>query len=159
MSDAVVRAVLTSDLGTVQYVDQVQSSYSEHSGEWLPETCVYKRFIDGKENMHEEIHVTVMSINQPLPPETFELSGIPELRAGTSVNWVSSDHAPPGRPGTLVWDGSRIVPRGGVAGTIPDEEGSAGMFGSRRILLAVNVLVVSVLVAIVVWLRRKRRQA
>ncbi|MFO0899263.1 MAG: hypothetical protein U0836_17710 [Pirellulales bacterium] len=88
-------------------IDQeVRSRIEKHaaSGIWFPTQCRYVRSKNGKVQTDETLTVKVLSLNQPLPPETFTFAGM-GLPAGTEVSSIGL-----GEPTTLFWTGAELLP-------------------------------------------------
>jgi hypothetical protein len=146
---AVKQVTLRSNLGNDEYIDSVASDYDDSSqfDELVPTRCVYKRTVNGKTEFDEKTEIQVKSLNQPLDKETFELSSIPDLLPGTTVNWTMTNRTAPGEPGTLIWDGTRIA-------SVKDVALQAAS-STRNWFIAANVLIVCLVTALL--LRRKLR--
>ncbi|MDR0609724.1 MAG: hypothetical protein LBG58_06410 [Planctomycetaceae bacterium] len=91
----------------VQFVDRVQTTGALYEGNiWFPKKLNYKRTENGVTTCSEETTIEVISLNKPLPPDTFSPKTI--VKPDTPVAW----HLNRDRPfpeGELAWDGEKIV--------------------------------------------------
>jgi len=86
----------------------------EHYGKeyfYLPKKLKYVRKEQGKITSTSEISVNVVSLNEPLPENTFSPKGISFLKPGTPVMWALERDRPV-KEGNLVWNGSEVVAEG-----------------------------------------------
>jgi hypothetical protein len=74
---------------------------------WFPTTMYYKRTENTETTCNVKTTIKVISLNEPLPPNTFSPKGIGILKPDTPVAW----HLDRNRPmeGELVWNGNEIV--------------------------------------------------
>jgi hypothetical protein len=133
---------------TRHFVDRVECSYQRHaaSGIWYPKTCVYQRFRDEKPFKEEQLVVEALAINQIVPSNAFDISGL-ELPPKT----VITGH-PDYRKGSFSWDGNAVV-RNHAEALRPPGSGSpgAGRSSNWRSLLMLNAIILSGIAAFFVW--------
>lgn len=68
---------------------------------WFPTHCIYTRHRRGKIVAREELVIDIKSLNQPIDPEVFRMTGmnVPKIPFTTY----------PGEPIPQVWDGAKLV--------------------------------------------------
>jgi hypothetical protein len=113
----------------VQFVDRVLTEGALYDGNiWFPRKLNYKRTENGIVTCSAETTIEVISLNKPLPPDTFSPKTI--VKPNTPVAW----HLNRDRPfpeGELAWDGEKIVVVDGFSQLI----NKAPEFGTVRIAL------------------------
>ncbi len=146
---SVVKMQLEDTTSQPHYLDTISVSVSRHqpSGLWFPTGHTYTRFVRGKLTREQRAAIKVVSLNEPLPEDTFTLAGI-GVPAGQRVHRVPE---PPGARAEY-WDGENIVPLE-AEGTIPDQ-----VYSTTRLVLAA-VSVIGAIVVVIVSVRFRRRQA
>jgi hypothetical protein len=96
----------------IVYVDGVDSESEEYQNKILfPTKLTYRRTENGKVTASQDVQIKVISLNEPLPPDTFSPKGISILKPGTPVSWAMERDRPEEK-GELVWDGNNVVARG-----------------------------------------------
>ncbi len=94
---------------TVEFVDGVDSETEKYQDKtWFPNKLTYRRTEDGKETMSAIANITLHSLNEPLPADTFSPKGIRFLKPNTPVEW-NLDRDRPVAKGQLIWDGNEVV--------------------------------------------------
>lgn len=97
------------------------------SGLWFPTASKYVRTIAGKVVHQEEALFEIVSLNQPLPPQTFELAGL-DIPVGHAVYTVP-DSGP-----LQLWDGEKVA-TAGMRKREAQAEIDAGAPGTRWFLI------------------------
>ncbi|MDR2651134.1 MAG: hypothetical protein LBC68_02295 [Prevotellaceae bacterium] len=92
------------------FIDRVESETEKFQGEiWFPTKLRYRRTENGKVTMRLDATIKVISLNEPLPPNTFYPKGVDFLKPDTPVVWAL-DRDRPAEEGELVWNGEEVVP-------------------------------------------------
>ena len=125
--------------------DSIQCKLKQYEagGVWFPETVVYQRRVDGELRMEEVTTVKEAEFNIDLNPNVFTLAGM-DVPAGTSVL-----ETPSHSDGTRMWDGSKLVPKGGGPLEPPEPPSSA-----RWLAISVSLAVAAAVLFVVYWRRR-----
>jgi hypothetical protein len=96
----------------ILYIDGVDSESEKYQNKiWFPTKLTYQRTENGKITASQNTQINVLSLNEPLPPDTFSPKGISFLKPGTPVSWAMERDRPVEK-GELVWDGNNVVSRG-----------------------------------------------
>ena len=96
----------------VLYVDGVDSESEKYQNKiWFPTKLTYRRTEDGKVTESQDTQIRVVSLNEPLQPDTFSPKGIDFLKPGTPVSW-NLERDRPAEKVELVWNGREVVARG-----------------------------------------------
>ncbi|MDR0704248.1 MAG: hypothetical protein LBF88_04595 [Planctomycetaceae bacterium] len=91
----------------IQFVDRVLTQRALYDGTiWFPHKLNYKRTENGVVTCSEETTIEVISLNKPLPPDTFSPKNIVE--PNTPVAW-HLDRDRPVPDGELIWDGEQVI--------------------------------------------------
>jgi hypothetical protein len=88
------------------FLDSIESEYSQVGtmGFWFPTRCIYERIANEKPVEKEVMDIEFVSINEPVDPGAFQLSGM-NIRPNTPITGI---HGPRGEE--LIWDGNELVP-------------------------------------------------
>lgn len=122
-------------------------------GIWFPKSYVAESHIDGKLAWSDTVSVTDVTINQPLPADTFRLAGM-NIPAG----WPIKGSALPDKTKQYEWDGKKIVERGAPKGKAPPDEASSAPPGSSQrglFLTGAGVLALGGTVALALAYRKR----
>jgi len=96
----------------ILYIDGVDSETEKYKGKiWYPVKLAYRRTEDGNVTASQDTHIKVISLNEPLPENTFSPKGISFLKPGTPVSWAMERDRPVEK-GELVWDGKEVTAMG-----------------------------------------------
>lgn len=95
---AAVSVRSTSDAGGKKIVTTSDSDLGQVMGIWLPKSCVYKQFIDGKLTKSLVQKVEYVRLREAPDPKCFTLAGM-DLIPGTLVGTDK---------GTMKWDGTQL---------------------------------------------------
>jgi hypothetical protein len=96
-------------LDSMLFVDQVIVDDDLFEGKiYFPKTLHYKRLENGKVTRLVKTEIEVISLNQPLPADTFSPKGVSFLKPDTPVAW-HLDRDRPFPEGELIWDGDNVV--------------------------------------------------
>lgn len=138
--DSVVRMESEFDRDGTHYKNllNVDVAYLDAAKIWFPAGCTYQRLENDRVTKSEQLTVRVVSLNEPIDPAVFTLSGM-DIPPGTHVARVPSD----GR-GELVWNGDEIVPFEDASSA------SSGWFSRRNLLIGVSVAC-ALVASIAVW--------
>jgi hypothetical protein len=79
---------------------QLECAYAQKFGFWYPVHYVYEYMRDNQSDQKEVADIEVLSLNEPIDPEIFQLKGM-QIPVGTPV---STDQ------GILIWNGKELVP-------------------------------------------------
>ena len=96
----------------ILYIDGVDSESEKYRNKiWFPKKLTYRRTEDGRVTESQETLIKVISLNEPLPENTFSPKGISFLKPGAPVSWALERDRPVEK-GELVWNGKEVVARG-----------------------------------------------
>ena len=96
----------------ILYIDGVDSESEKYQNKiWFPTKLTYRRTENGKISESQDTLIKVVSLNEPLPPDTFSPKGIDFLKPGTPVMWALERDRPVEKT-ELIWDGNNVVARG-----------------------------------------------
>jgi len=108
----VIRVESQFESDGILYIDGVDSESEKYKSKiWFPSKLMYKRTENGKVTESQEVQIKVISLNEPLPENTFSPKGISFLKPGTPVSWAMERDRPVPK-GQLVWNGNEVVAMG-----------------------------------------------
>ena len=147
MDYAPVRVESEFVVNNMRYQDSVSIKNERHrpSNIWFPVECWYQRLEDGKVTREEQLKVTVVSLNEPIPPETFTLAGM-GIPPGVHVSRVPEDEH---LVGVNVWNGREVVHEEGDDETVPGAVPPPG--SARPVILTFFSIVLAVIAAAALW--------
>ena len=118
------------------YVWTLECDYDNKLALWYPSQCTYNHLINGKPEEREVTKVDVVSLNQPVDPNTLTLAGM-DLPADTAISTEE---------GLMVWTGSALA----RYDALPRNAYRSGP-GVRRWLLFSSAVVCAVLAAFLLY--------
>jgi hypothetical protein len=132
----------------VRFVDRVLTEGHLYDGNiWFPKKLNYIRTENEIKTCSAETTIEVISLNKPLPPDTFSPKTI--VKPNTPVAWhLDRDRPFPGSE--LVWDGEKVVP----VDKLSQMMNNAPEFGALRIAL---ILVGIALILLGIGLKLRKR--
>jgi hypothetical protein len=132
----------------VRFVDRVLTEGTLYDGNiWFPKKLNYIRTENGTKTRSAETTIEVISLNKPLPPDTFSPKTI--VKPNTPVAW-HLDRDRPSPEDQLVWDGEKVVP----VDKLSQMMNNAPEFGALRIAL---ILVGIALILLGIGLKLRKR--
>lgn len=127
------------------------------SGLWYPKSAVYERRINGESVTKEVTEVQVISLNEPVAPETFTLAGM-----NISVDTPVAISGKSGESGVMKnWNGKELVTKYLPSPKVSAPDPKIRTFRSKtqRWLLIANAVFFALLAIFLFWRRRRRTQS
>jgi hypothetical protein len=127
----------------VLFIDRMESETEKIKGEfWFPVKLKYRRTENGKITEDYEATIKIISLNEPLPPNTFSPKGVDFLKPETPVIWALDRDKP--AEGNLEWDGEKIVPIETKGKVVAEPSGSNIKFRIFFVLLGIAMIFIGV---------------
>lgn len=106
----VVRVASDFDVEGTHFIDciDVETEMRKDGNIWFPTALHYRRTENDIMTCNAETTIKIVSLNEPLPADTFSPKGISFLKPGTPVAW-HLDRDRPFPEGELEWDGEQVV--------------------------------------------------
>jgi hypothetical protein len=106
-SERIVRVECHAPTQNIDYLDRLDVQGEVVQGKyWFPTRTVFQRLENGKVTRSSETTITILSLNEPLPVDTFSPKSI--VKPDTPVMWAL-DRDRPVPEGSLIWDGNAVV--------------------------------------------------
>lgn len=139
-----------------QYVDTISSTYQRHTKSqlWFPKHYEYARTVNGKIAREETADIEIVSLNEGVNDEIFELKGM-DIPPGTYLQFVPQSLNP--KKGNVVWNGSEVETQPRLDRRLLREAGKAD---SSKWKLALGSVILSSLAAVLLlayFLKSKTR--
>ncbi len=134
---------------------EVDVALDAGSGIWFPSAWHYERKNDGEFRTSQDVTITDVVLNKPLPEHLFDMKDIKILPVGVNVRW-NATMIPPPAEGRLFWDGNDVVSHEDYISALiktPHDKSRV-----RRII-CFNVGIVFLLLAACLWSRYRKLQA
>ncbi len=126
---------------------EVDVALDAASGIWFPSAWHYERKNEGQKPTVQDVTITDVVLNKPLPESLFEMQDIKILPAGVAVNWLAK-MVPPPAEGRLFWDGNEIVSQDEyIQNAFKNNDGGRNF----SIIICFNVGVLALIYAIYAW--------
>lgn len=147
LGHSVVRLMVEFDADGVHYIDDCKTEVSQPGelGLWFPASLHYARTENGETTTEEKVQVLVHSLNAPLPEKLLTLKSV-GAPAGTTVMHMYE------KEGQFRWDGNQIISVG-LTSEFADLSGDSRL---RWLLVSVNLAIISALVAMWAWWKRRQ---
>jgi hypothetical protein len=143
---SVGRIEVEADVNGHHHHDWVESEYQQvgKAGVWFPRICTHESWTDGKLTDREVVDVEVLSLNEPLPADTFRLAGM-NIPVGWPVTGFREE-------GMSTWDGKKVVPQ--TPSALPKPLPPSTI---RGWLYAVSAVTLAVIAAMAIWRSFRKR--
>lgn len=137
--------------GIVNYEEllEVDVALDEGSNIWFPSAWQYWRKNNGKPYISQNVTVSNVILNKPIPENLFDLKDIKILPAGVSVRWPANIVSQP-HEGNLIWDGNDIVSQNIYTANSVYREGNNNK-DRFSIFFLVNIVFLGMVLSLILW--------